>query len=261
MLGCSAPVWAEWDDDPTGKRFYLAGGAFFPKLDTVVQVDGSQGNAGTAIDFESTLGMDRSASLPIFRGHYRFNKKHRVDFGYFDLDRSGLDVSDVQIRVGDETFPANFPLSSFFDVKVFDLAYGYTVLHTAKADLELSVGLSIQEISTGVRDDMQNILSAETDVTAPLPTFGASGIFAFTEKLVLHARAGFFAVELDLGDNNFDGRIIDVELSLFHYTFKNVGFGAGYVFFDVDVNYTDDLFKVSTDYQYRGPMALINVYF
>ena len=40
-----------------------------------------------------------------------------------------------------------------------------------------------------------------------------------------------------------------------------MGFGAGYIFFDVDVDYTDERFKVSADYDYRGPMALINVYF
>jgi len=261
LFGCSVAAFADWDDDPTGKKFYLAGGAFFPKLDTVVSVEGSKGEVATEIDFESSLGMDRSDTLPIFRGYYRFNKKHRVDFGYFDLKRSGLGVSDVQIRFGDETFPANLPLNSFFDVKVFDLAYGYTVFHSPKADLELSLGLSIQDIEIGIQDNMENILKSETEVTAPLPTFGASGIFAFTDKLVLHARAGVFAVELDLNDNDFEGRIIDVELSLIHYTFKNVGIGAGYVLFDVDVDYTDDRFKVSADYEYRGPMALINVYF
>jgi hypothetical protein len=261
ILGLCAPAWADWEDDPTGKRFYLAGGAFFPRLDTVIRVDAADGTLGTTIDFESTLGMDRSDALPIVRGHYRFNKRHRLNFGYFDLERSGLSASEVEIRFGDVTFPANLPVSSFFDVKVYDLSYGYTLTHSDKWDVDISVGLSLQEISIGIQGNILGVLKEETDVTAPLPTFGASGTYALSEKLLLSGRAGFFAIDLDLDSSNFSGQIIDLSLMLFHQTFEHVGFGVGYVFFDIDVDYDDDSLDISANYQYRGPMALVGVYF
>jgi hypothetical protein len=141
----------DWEEDPTGDRFGIAVGAFFPKLDTVIRVDDADGNLGTTIDFETSLGMDKSNNLPTIRGYYRFNEKHRINFGYFDLERSGLGVSDVEIRFGDVTFPANLPLNSFFDIEVFDLSYGYTLIHTEKWDLEASVGLSLQKIGIGIQ--------------------------------------------------------------------------------------------------------------
>jgi len=251
----------DWHDHPSGERFWLMGGAFFPRLDSVVRVDSSDGILGTTIDFESTLGMDKSKSLPVLRGYYRFNKKHRLNFGYLNLERSGLGVSGVEIRFGDITFPANLPLNSFFDIEVYDLAYGYTVKHNEKIDIQLSIGLSLQSIGIGMQGDVVGVLKEETDITVPLPTFGASGDYAFTDKLLLTGRLGVFAIELDLDSSNIAGSVIDASLTLFHKTFEHVGFGIGYSFFKVDVDYEDKNLDVSADYEYRGPVLLMAAYF
>ncbi len=86
-------------------------------------------------------------------------------------------------------------------------------------------------------------------------------MYAFTDRLLLQGRAGFFAIDLDLDSSDFSGRIIDLGLMLFHQTFENIGFGVGYVFFDVDVDYEDDKLDVSADYQYHGPMVIVGMYF
>jgi len=251
----------DWRDHPSGERFWLMGGAFLPRLDTVVRVDASDGSLGTTIDFESTLGMDKSKSLPVLRGYYRFNKKHRLNFGYMNLQRSGLGASEVDIRFGDVTFPADLPLNSFFDIEVYDLAYGYTVKHNEKVDIQLSVGLSLQNIGIGIEGSVVGVLKEETDFTAPLPTFGVAGDYAFTDKLLLTGRLGIFAIELDLDSSNIGGSVIDANLYLFHKTFEHLGFGIGYSFFNVDVDYEDDSLDVSADYEYRGPVLLMAAYF
>lgn len=112
-----------WRDDPLGNRFALGAGLFAPRLDTNVRRDSSTGLIGTAIDFESTLGMDDKDRLPLVLGYYRFAKKHRLGFQYFRLDRNGDSVSDAPIRFGDALIPANFPISSFFNVDVYALSY------------------------------------------------------------------------------------------------------------------------------------------
>ena len=266
-LGLSSPVNAnddpkdDWERDPTGKRFAIALGGFFPKLDTKVRVDSSDGGLGTTIDFESTLGMDKSNSLPTVRGFYRFNEKHRINFGYFDLDRSGLGVSDVEIRFGDVTFPANLPLNSYFDIKVMDLTYGYTLVHNSKWDLDASIGLSLQKISIGIQGAALGILKEEVKVTVPLPTFGFSGLYALTDKLLISGRLGIFAIELDLDSSNIGGSVIDARLSLLHQTFKHVGFGIGGNFFKINVDYEDEDLIVDVNYEYIGPTVFVIGYF
>jgi hypothetical protein len=267
MLGLSTPVNADddpaddWEEDPTGHRFAVALGGFFPQLDTVVRVDAADGSIGTTIDFENTLGMDKSKTLPIVRGFYRFNEKHRINFGYFNLDRSGLGVSDAQVRFGDVTFPANLPLNSFFDIEVFDLTYGYTLVHNERWDMDLSAGLSIQKIGIGIEGAFMGVLREEVKVTVPLPTFGVSGMYAITDKLLLAARLGVFAIEVDLDSSNIKGSVIDAQVSLFHKTFKHVGFGLGANYFRVSVEYEDDDLYVDAKYEYRGPTIFVISYF
>ena len=263
MVAMSGPAVADddWTDDPIGNRFFIGGGIFWPHLDTVVRVDSSTGQLGTTIDFESTLGMDRTDNLPIMRGYYRFNEKHRLNFGYFKLDRSGLGVSDVEIRFGDVTFPADLPLSSFFNISVYDLTYGYTLIHTEKWDVELSIGLSLQDVEIGIEDDVLGVLKEETDVIAPLPTFGGTGSYALTDKFILSGRLGIFAIELDLDSSNIEGSVIDASVALFHKTFEHLGFGVGYNYFKVDVDYEDSSLAISGEYEYHGPSLLLAAYF
>jgi len=267
LLGGIFPAYSDdnpkddWEEDPTGNRFTIAVGGFFPKLDTLVRVDSADGDLGTTIDFESTLGMDKSNNLPTIRGYYRFNEKHRINFGYFDLERSGLGVSDAVIRFGDVTFPANLPLNSYFDIEVMDLTYGYTLIHNEKWDLEASAGLSLQKIGIGIQGAALGVLKEDVKVTVPLPTFGFSGFYALTDKLLLGGRLGVFAIELDLDSSNIGGSVIDVQLSLFHKTFKHVGFGMGGNYFRVDVDYEDDDLNVDAKYDYIGPTVFLLGYF
>ena len=111
-----------WRENPLGSRFAIAVGAYWPRIDTKVRLDASSGQIGTGIDFESTLSMDDNDLLPTVLAYYRFNEKHRINFQYFTLERDGAAVSDFAIRFGDVVFPANLPLSSFFNVDVYALA-------------------------------------------------------------------------------------------------------------------------------------------
>ena len=111
-----------WRDDPYGKRFVLGVGLYAPKLDTQIRRDSSNGMLGTLIDFESTLGMDDKDRLPLLLGYYRLAKKHRINFGYFRLNRRGISTNQGAIRFGDITFPGFLPLESYFNVDVYSLA-------------------------------------------------------------------------------------------------------------------------------------------
>ena len=143
-----------WRDDPFGNRFVLGVGPFWARLDTQVRLDSSTGQIGTVIDFESTLGMDENDLLPMMMGYYRIAKNHRITFEYFQLNRNGAAVSDVPIRFGDVIFPANLPLSSFFDVDVYSLSYAYSLIHDEKKELAFNIGLQFQDIETGISGNL-----------------------------------------------------------------------------------------------------------
>ena len=252
-----------WRDDTLGKRFLLGVGPFWARLDTQVRLDSSSGQIGTVIDFESTLGMDENDVLPLLLGYYRFAKKHRLSFAHFRLNRNGEVVSDVPIRFGDQIFPANLPLSSYFDVKVTALSYSYSLIHDEKMELAFNVGLQFQDIEMGISGNLgPGIISEDTDIVAPLPTFGGSFNYAFNEKWVFTSSLGVFAIELDLGDDTeFDGSIVQLNVGVTYNAFKNVGFALQYNYFRVDVDVEDPDWTGFLKYEYRGPVLGVAVYF
>jgi hypothetical protein len=251
-----------WRDDPLGNRFVLGVGPFWARLDTKVRLDSSSGQIGTAIDFESTLGMDENDVLPISQAYYRFAKNHRLAFGYFRLNRNGVAVSDVPIRFGDVIFPANLPLSSYFDVDVYALSYAYSLIHDEKKELAFSIGLQFQDIETGIAGTLGGVISEDADVIAPLPTFGGTFDYAFNEKWVFTSSLGVFAIELDLGDDSeFVGEIVHLNAGVAYKAFKNVGLALQYNYFRVDVEVEDPDWMGLLKYEYRGPVLAVLVYF
>ncbi len=252
-----------WRDDPLGDRFMLGVGLFGPRLDTKVRLDSSTGIIGTEIDFESTLGMDDNDLLPLVLGYYRVAKKHRINFQYFRLDRHGNSVSDVPIRFGDVIFPANLPLSSFFNVDVYSFGYSYSLIHDEKKELAFNVGLQFQDIEMGISGNLgPGFIREDADVVAPLPTFGGTFDYAISDKWIFTSLVGVFALEIDFGDDSkFSGEILQINTGVAYKAFKNVAFALQYNYFRVDVDVDDSDWMGSLKYEYRGPVLAVAVHF
>ena len=263
MVGFSTAAPAQDSDDwinwPMGERFQIALGAYVPKLDTQLRVDRTDGLAGTSLSFEQNLGMRDIAILPTFNFAWRFARRHRLTASYFELNRSGSEVTQTEIRIGDKVFNVNLPVSSFFDVQVLSASYHYSVIFKPKSELALSVGLSLQEMTFGTQGNVGGgqLIEERSELTAPLPTFGLSGGYAFTDKWIFRGAIGIFAISLDWEDaDGFGGTIVDFSATLFYVPFKHYRFGIAYTNFDVDVDWTKRGKNTAINYDYQGPMFL-----
>jgi len=257
------PEWRNW---PTGDRLNVSVGAFFANLDTKVRLDASEFAIGTAIDFESDLGLEETKTRPIFDLRWRFAKRHVLDFTYFNLDRSGEQINTVTIRFGETVFEPNLqvPLESFLDIEVFEVAYKYSVIHDARKDWSIGLGLSAQDLKAGIRLNTPNedeIVREEGDFVAPLPTFGTSFTYAFNDKWLLDLSLGWLDVKIDIGSKEFDGGITDVSGGVRWKAFRNVGFGVAYLYFDVNVDVEDSDWLGFVKYKYYGPLLYLNGYY
>ena len=208
--------------------------------------------------------MRDTAILPTFAFAWRFARKHRFGASYFELDRSGSEVTETEIRIGDTVFNVNLPISSFFDIKVLSVSYSYSVLFDRKKELALSFGLSIQDLTFGMQGTLSGgqLVQQRDDLTAPLPTFGISGGYAFTDKWIFRGQIGVFSLELDWDDHdNLNGNIVDFNAAIFYKPFERFQFGLAYSDFDVDVDWTKRGKFTAINYDYRGPMFLIGANF
>jgi hypothetical protein len=246
----------EWKDWPLGDPFTMSLEAFFPKIDTTVRLDASDGSAGTTIDFEQNLGMSETETLPALGFTWRFAKKHRLVFDYFDLSRSGSAITTSEIRFGDKVFQIELPISSYFDSQVISVAYSYSLIFDEKKELALTAGLSVQDIQFGLIGT-GNLGTTEevSGLTAPLPAFGLTGGYAFTEKWVGRAALGLFTFDLAISDEkDLSGEIVNAMIAIHHKTFENVQFGLKYSFFDVRVDFENSRLINSINYEYHGPI-------
>jgi len=257
-------------DTPYGDRFWFSLGAYSPRLDTTVQVGNNNGEVGTRIDFESNFGMSKNKTLPQLRASWQIARKHRLDFNAFSLKRDGSQTSSVNIKWGDKEFEAgDVPIQAFFDVDVFALYYSYALVADPVKEFSLSIGLSIQDISTGLRGTLEGddqLSTEQVGVTAPLPSIGLSGGWAFTDnrKWILSYRLGAFAIALDLdqgSDEEIKGKLIDSGVYIYHKTFKHIGFGGGIDYFRIDVDYEKRDLAANLEYSFIGPTLFVTAYF
>jgi len=248
------PEWRSW---PMGERFAVNVGSFFANLDTKVRLDASDGSLGTGIDFEQDLGLDDTQTRIMVGGYWRFFKKHRLDFSYFDLDRSGDSSSTVNISFGDQVFQADLPLNAFLDIEVFNLGYSYSILFDEKKELAVGLALSFQDLTAGLQGTVAGQpleVSESSSVLAPLPTFTGRFSYAITPKWIVDTNIGYFTIEVDSGGDELSGDIIAGNAGVRWQLLKHFHLGLMYQFFVVDVNTKGETKQLTVEYDYFGPV-------
>ena len=267
LLSLSAPVIAQDKDDwqswPLADRFTIALDAMFPTLDTRVRLDASDESPGTTIIFEQNLGMSDTETLPAVGLSWRFAKKHQLVFKAMSLNRSGSAITTSEIRFGDQVFTVDLPISSFFDMDTTSFNYSYSLVFDERKEIALGVGLSIQDISFGLIGNAGlGLVEIDSGITAPLPTFGLNGGYAFTDKWVGNIGFGFLSFDLALTDEQqLSGEVLNGYATIQHNTFEHVYFGLSYTYFDVKVDWNENGLHTSVGYQYQGPMLTVTAAF
>lgn len=76
-------------------------------METTAQINSELG-LGTTLFLERLFEAPRSRDIGQLLGYYRFNRHHRLDFGYMRMKNEGTaTLIDEEIDVGDFTFEVN----------------------------------------------------------------------------------------------------------------------------------------------------------
>jgi len=250
-------------DEETGERyspniyrkFGISGGvAAYDKFTTSMSVSGDV--AGAMVDFEDLLGIDESTTIARFDGHYSFNRRHRVDFSYYDIRRNGTRSIDEDIEFGDVVIPAG-SVDSFFNTQIFKLAYRYNFVADTRTVIGASFGAHVMGIDAGISND--SFAVEETfRVAAPLPLIGMHGSYALSDTWSLNASIEFLQFDIDA----YRGFISDSRLTIEHDTFEHFGWGLGFNGFKIDGNIEGDGdLEADLEYGYQGLMLYLRGYF
>ncbi|HEX5047317.1 MAG TPA: hypothetical protein VFX89_09375 [Gammaproteobacteria bacterium] len=222
LLAVAAPARAQVESGPGGhERASVSFAAFITDRESTVRLD-SANRGGTDINMEDDLGFDPSLTVARIDGHYWFNKRHRFDGTYFDLNRSAEHRIDETINFGDNTYTINTLISGEQKFSIFKLDYTYAFLAPERGFLGLTGGLYVSKSTYTLTAGAANTESE--DLTAPLPVLGLRGDYAVTDRITLGGAWEWFGFESD----NVDGHLTDFYVGADYRITKRFAAGLAY---------------------------------
>ncbi len=234
-------------------------GAFFVSdISTRVRIDSQNGPLGTTLDAEQDLGLRASETVPRINLTYRIKGKHRLDFGWFNLEREGLKVIDKEIKFLNKTYPINAEIESFINTEIYKLNYTYLFFEHPKLSLGIGGGFHFSDISIGIKTHgTPGVIEEEVGGLAPLPLLGFSFAYRIKPKLIFAMRADQFF----LNYSKYSGSMVDLSLAVEWHAFRRVGFGFGWDRVSLDVRMDDDDLRGEFQNSYAGFLFYSAVYF
>jgi hypothetical protein len=230
-------------------------GGFLVDLNTSAAV-GSGLGFGSIIQLEEILGLEKDQSLLRLGFRWDFARKHSIGLTWFAISRTSSGFFDETIDFDDLRFIGYF--ESEFDVDYYGLDYRYSLINNNRVDAGFSFGVSTFDFSVGIEGDaylaaeiptnpIVEYRRATAEIIAPVPAIGMFIDYALTRRLIMSSRFQF----VDLSISGYDGRFLDLQLTVDWFFTRHFGIGGGLASTDISVTYTgDDPYRI--DYRYSG---------
>ena len=242
-----------WGPGQDSWKFELGG--YFPSTKTQLQVNGI--DLGDDIDIEDTLGFSDSDAIFRLDGYWRFFKKHRLGFGYYQFNRDGSIVLEEDIEIGDTIFNAGSEVSSELNLGFYTIDYIYSFYQGEKWEISAFLGAHWIDVEFSAAAYLQvndePILDAveSTDFNGPLPHLGLAFEYYITPKWLAIAKGSYFQLDI----NDIDGKLTNLGAKLEYQFTKTFGLGIGYDYFRIDVTARDKELSTDIVYNYHGLQA------
>ena len=276
LLAITSSASADGEYENIGQPFRLYLGGFWPEIDSKIAINSDlTPEPIPPVDVEDVLGVTDSKGAVWGGVQWQFTKRQSLELEYFALNREGgrSDTFSPPLNQGD-FYIEEGEVSTYYDTALTRLTYGFSVYRSERADFRLKGGLHIMKLGAGVSVSGQ-ICSPSTvpavppgcpaaqsgnaseDVTAPLPHFGASYVYAMTPTLALRLQAIGFAIEIE----SIDGSIIEFDADVAWQPWQNFGLGAGFRYFNTNVKAGTSKLNGEFDFEYLGPAVYVQATF
>ena len=244
------------------ETFKLSLGYYYPNFDSRVAVGVSGATPPGDINPEQDLGLDKNLGGARFDGYWRFADRHRIYFGYYNLDRSASkvltkDIGPIEIpSLGvNDTILAGSNVNVDAKWEVFILGYDYSFYKTDTLEVAGMIGLNVAQLGTKLSGTLittnHGTLYGETagsTLTAPLPAIGLSGDWAIDDRWRIRGHAGAFKITIQ----NIDAKVVDANISGEYRVWGNIWGGLGYSLLNASAEKNDGSSDVSLDWRTGG---------
>jgi len=223
---------------------------------TEVSVNSDIGGVGTRLGYARDLGGDDSADVALLRGYYRFNDRHRLDFGAANIGRTGDAVIGIEIDFGDRVFQRGTRVISSIDTSIYKLAYTYSFYHTPKVELSVTGGLNVMQYE--LKLESENDGREKADVTAPLPVLGLRTGYSITPRWETYFSFETFRIAID---DALTGSLVAIGFGTEYRLFRNIGVGIGLSSVSLDGDAETDSYRGRITDIYHGTEVFLSAKF
>lgn len=242
---------------PETKLSLRLGAFLVTNIDTTISLTTDGGLGGEIIDFGDTLGGETSVNVFRIDADWYVAGPHLVQGAWYDINLTGHRTIDRDIEFGDETFPINATVDSQMRTNIYKLSYGYTFHRGQRHELTGLIGVHVMSLETGL--SATNLGRVERfEVTAPLPAFGIGWTAHWTPRFETRAIVQYFGISVD---DKIEGNFVDVLLAAEYRLNKHFSVGAGYNYFDLEVDAHKGPLNLGVSDKYDGFLVYVGVHF
>jgi hypothetical protein len=223
---------------------------------------GVSASAPGNISGEDDLGLENNLGGYRVDGYWRFADRHRLYFGYYQLDRSASrvlakDIGPIDIpQLGvNETIKAGSNVNTSAKWQIYVLAYGYSFYKTDTLELAGQVGLNVAKLGTQLSGTFITAnngtltgATAGSVLTVPLPAIGFSGDWALDDSWRIRGHAAAFKISFE----NVDTNVLDAGLAGEYRLYRNFWLGMGYSVLNASAAKAETNSNVSLDWRTGG---------
>jgi hypothetical protein len=246
--GMAAAQDASWSVNPgLTDTWTFQLGAYIPSVDTTAHLNSASGAIGTSVSLEDDLGFSDRKTLGSIFAAARAGQRWKIEFEFFQLNRSHSQSISKTINWGDKTYPINTVVEGEFDSTVYRLSGGYSFVKNDQGELGATLGLFTTKFKESL--SASGVGGQAADTLAPLPTIGFYGAYALSPRWLLSGRLDYFS----LNYNDYDGSLTNASVSIDYRVARNFGIGAGYRYVDYDLTVSKSDFNGGVRYKFSGP--------
>jgi len=244
-------------------RYWAGLEFFYPTISTTAHLDATAtARPGTSIRLEDDLALSDRKGTPYLELGRRLGENWRIEFEYYQLNRSASRTLSRQIDWGDSTFPVGANINSTFDSTIYRLTGGWSFIKSQQAEAGIGFGLHVTDFTTqlsgqGTGPAGLAFRREAHDALVPLPTVGLYGTYVIAPQFMLRGRVDF----LSLKYQDYDGHLVNW-MGAFDWRFTpNFGAGVGYRYVDYRLDATKSNFTGEVRYKFQGPTIFVNAAF
>jgi len=258
-LGLAAAGSATADVPMPLDRVSLSLGAFYPTVDARVQADGGP-IAGTEVNFQKDLNLDKHQTLPNFRLDFLVFDSQGFSIGGYRYSRSAGASLARDIRFDGNEYDASAFVQAQLRLTTLTGSWHWWLAPTAHDVVGVGLGAAYYDLRGSIDGSLTVNGSsasargeAEGSAAAPLVTLGWR--HAFSDRL--RAYADFSGVRKNSG--NLTGHLVNGTLGVEYFPWQNAGIALEYDANELDLKADKDSWEGRARIHFYGPAAFVRL--